>query len=226
MAVNTIKSLSERILRVMNLGDVPQETRFTLRDLDYMVRDNLGKQILAAWFAARNSQEQKDISDSFISTITLQVQASTTFFPECFVDLLFDWVELPDEGGIQSVRPAVQGQLLDLSAFIPTPARYADIYKGLPAGALEGQIGWSLRGKKIFFSKKAGQMLLEIGVDSVELDVVSTSEIALGQDRPLPIPPNLAWNIVLEVSQFFLPLNQQQKDMLNDMNPNNKPVAP
>ena len=223
---NTVKSLTERILRVMNLGDVPSDSRFSLRDLDYMVRDSLGKQILASWFAMRNANEGKDITDSFISTIQMQVQVDQRSPANCFVDLLFDWVDLPDEGGIQSVRPAVQGTLPDLSAFIPTPARYLDIYKGLPAGALEGQFGWSLRGKRIYFSRRAGQALIDYGVDSVEVDAVTTSAIALGQEKPLPIPPNVAWAIVVEVSQFFAPLNQQQKDMLNDANPNLKPVAP
>ncbi len=226
MAVNTIKSLSERILRVLNLGDIPQETRFTLRDMDYMVRDSLGKQILASWYAMRNTNEGKDLADAFISVVTLAVQTDGHTPVQCFVDLLFDWVDLPDEGGIIAVRPAVQGTLPDMNAFIPTPARYADLYRGLPAGALEGQIGWSLRGKRIYFSEKNGQPLSLLGVNSVELDVVTTSEIALGQDKPLPIPPAIAYAIVFEVASFFMPLTQQQKDMLNDGNPNPKPLAP
>jgi hypothetical protein len=63
-------------------------------------------------------------------------------------------------------------------------------------------------------------------VNSVELDVVTTSEIALGQEKPLPIPPNMAYAICLEVAQFFMPLTQQQKDMLNDGNSNIKPLQP
>jgi len=223
---NTIKSMTERILRVLNLGDVPNDSRFSLRDLDYMVRDSLGKQIYASWFAMRNANEGKDIDDAFISTIAIQVQVDTRTPPNCYIDLLFDWVDLPDGGGIQSVRPTIQGTLPDMSAFIPTPARYADIYKGLPAGALEGQVGWSLRGKQIYFSKRGVQNLIELGVTSVEVDAVTTSAIALGQDKPLPIPPNMAFAIMVEVSTFFMPLTQQQKDMLYDMNPNPKPLAP
>ena len=223
MAVNTIKSLSERILRVINLGDVPSETRFTMRDVDYMVRDSLGRQILASWFAARNSGEGKDISDSFISTINRTVRADSKQVN--YVDLDFDWVDLPDESGIQYVRPGVQGTLPDLSAFIPTPSRFADLYKGLPAGALEGQVGWSQRGKRISFSKRSGRSLIEMGVLSVDIDAVSTSEIALGQEKVLPIPPNIAYTIIMEVAQFFMPLTQAQKDMLFDMNPNPKPLA-
>lgn len=223
---NTIKSLSERILRVINLGDVPQESRFIMRDVEYMVRDNLGKQILASWFSMRQGQEGKDIADAFTSNITIAVQIDSRTPATCFIDLLFDWVDLPDEGGIQSVRPAVQGSLPSMDAFIPTPVRFADIYRGLPSGALEGQVGWSLRGKRIYFSERSGQNLLSLGVTSVEVDVVTTSEVALGQEKPLPIPPNIAFAIVSEVSAFFMPLTQQQKDMLNDMNPNIKPVAP
>jgi hypothetical protein len=226
MAVNTIKSLTERILRVINLGDVPSDSRFSLRDLEYMVRDALGKQILGVWYEMRKAGEGKDISDSFISTIKMDVQADSRNPINCYVDLLFDWVEFPDEGGIQSVRPAIQGTLPDLSAFIPTPARFNDIYRGLPAGALEGQIGWSLRGKQIIFSRRANQTLIELGVTSVEVDAVTTSEVALGQEKPLPIPPNVAFAICMEVAQFFMPLTQQQKDMLNDANPNLKPIAP
>lgn len=226
MAVNTIKSLSERILRIINLGDVPQESRFTLRDVDYMVRDALGKHILGSWYAMRKELDGRDIADAFTSIITLSVQTDTRVPTNCFVDLLFDWVDLPDEGGIQAVRPAIQGLLPSMDAFIPTPARYLDIYKGLPAGALEGQIGWSLRGKRIYFSTRNGQNLMALGVSSVEVDVVTTSEVAIGQEKPLPIPPNIAFSVIAEVVTFFMPLTQQQKDMLNDMNPNNKPVAP
>jgi len=63
-------------------------------------------------------------------------------------------------------------------------------------------------------------------VTSVDVDVISTSEIVLGQEKPLPIPPNMAIAIILEVCQFFAPLTQLQKDVLNDGNPNLKPVAP
>lgn len=224
---NTIKSLSERILRIINAGDVPQETRFIMRDIDYMVRDSLGKQILASWFAGRQSQEAKDIADAFTSSVTLTLQMDSRNPVNNFVDLLFDWVDLPDEGGIQSVRPAVAPALVsELNAFIPTPARYADIYRGLPAGALEGQIGWSLRGKQIYFSRKNGQTLIELGYTTVEVDVISTSNIVIGQERPLPIPPNMATAIIQEVVAFFMPFQQMPKDMLNDGNPNLKPVAP
>lgn len=197
-----------------------------MRDIDYLVRDSLGKQILASWYAMRNTGEGKDLADAFTSIVTLEVQADTRVPAQCFVDLLFDVVDLPDEGGIMAVRPAIQGTLPDMNAFIPTPARYADIYRGLPAGALEGQIGWMQRGKRIYFSEKANQNLIVLGVTSVELDVVTTSEIALGQEKPLPIPPNLANLIVLEVASFFMPLNQQQKDYLNDGSSNAKPLAP
>lgn len=222
MAANTVKSLSERILRVLNLGDVPTETRFTLRDIDYMVRDSLGRQIAASWFASRNAGENKDIADSFITTITRNLQDEEG---NNFVDLDFDWVDLPDDSGLQSVRPSMQGLLPDLSAFIPTPARFADLYKGLPAGALEGQVGWSNRGKRIYFSKKEGKSLIELNVTSVDIDAISTSASVLSENKPLPIPPNVAFAIILEVSQFFMPLTQGQKDMLFDLSSNPKPLA-
>ena len=224
---NTIKSLSERILRILNAGDVPQETRFIMRDIEYMVRDSLGKQIQASWFAGRQAQESKDIADAFISNVTLTLQIDTRNPVNNFVELLFDCVDLPDEGGVQSVRPAIAPALItELPAFIPTPARYADIYRGLPAGALEGQIGWSLRGKRIYFSRKNGQTLTELGYTTVEVEVISTSDIAMGQERPLPIPPNMAIAIITEVVGFFMPFQQMPKDMLNDASPNLKPVAP
>lgn len=224
MAVNTVKSLSERIMRIISLGDVPNDSRFIIRDIDYAVRDNLGKQIAASWFLARNSKDALDISDAFISTITKSVQVAVN--GDNFIDLDFDWVALPDDSGIQSARPATQGSLTNLDAFIPIPSRFNDIYRGLPANALETQIGWRLLGKKIFFTKKSNQSLIELGATTVSVDAISTSEVLVGQDKPLPIPPNIADVIVKEVSQFFLPLSTQGiKDYTQDNNSNIKPLA-
>jgi hypothetical protein len=227
MAATTIKSLTERILRIVNLGDVPEESRFNFKDVSYMVRDSLGKQIAASWFAARNTKEALDISDSFISTVTKTVQADAKVETTCFVDLDFDWVDLPDSTGIQSIRPAVIGTLGNLDGFIPAPARFNDIYRGLPAKAIEQQIAWQLRGKRAYFTEKGTSNLIELGVTTVEIDVISTSEILVGLEKALPIPPNIADLIIKEVAQFFLPLTTQgMKDMLADGNSNNKPLAP
>src|SRR3989304_7171767 len=133
----SVRSLTERILRVINLGDVPDESRFSFKDVSYMVRDSVGKHILASWFASRNTKEAMDIADAFISTVIRTVQADTKVPSTCFVDIDFDLVDFPDGSGLQAIRPALVGTLGNLDAFIPLPPRFADIYKGLPAFALE-----------------------------------------------------------------------------------------
>lgn len=226
---NNVRRLSERVLRIINAGNVPNDSRFGMRDVEYMVRDVLGSKILASWSSARANKEALDISDSFISTITKDVEE--TIRKECFVDLDFDWVNIPDGSGIQSCRPSINNidmleiQTPNLSAFIPIPARFDDIYRNLPAQSLEGQVGWLNRGKKIFFTTVAGQTLIDLGVTKVDIDVVSTSEAVLGQDKTISIPSDIADAVVKEVAIFFVPAMQAQKDMLNDNNPNIKPVA-
>ena len=225
---NTINSLTERVLRFMNLGAIPRDSRFKMRDVEYMIRDTVGAKILASWGAARNAKEAMDIADSFVVTITKHVQQTTR--RECFVVLDFDWINLPDGTALQSCRPAADTvnplslQVPSQAAFIPIPARFHDIYRNLPAQALEGHVGWANRSKKIFFTELCGQTLLDMGITDVDIDVVSVSEGVVGLDTSIPLPSDLSDAVVKEVAAFFMPLMNPVKDTANDNSPNQKPL--
>lgn len=226
--MNTIKSLTERTLRIINSGAVPRDSRFKDRDIEYMLRDCLGTLILQAWGAGRNIKEAVDVSDSFVVTVTKSIQ--TTQRGDCYIDLDFDWVNIPDGTGVRAVRPSVEAtnpltnQLPGFSAFIPIPERFFDIFKNLPAQALEGQIGWALRGKKIWLTDLYGQSLIDLGIESCDIDVISTSENVLGLTSPMPITSDMAEIMISKTVQFFMPGMSVPKDTLNDNNPNTKPI--
>lgn len=224
---NTINALTERVLRMLNLGNIPRDSRFQKRDIEYVLRDGLGTKILQSWSAARNLKESQDVSDAYLITITKSVQQSLR--RECYIDLDFDWVAIPDGTGIQSCRPSSESinplnLLVPSTSFLPIPARFNDIYRNLPAQSLEGHVGWALRGKKIWFTDLYGQNILDLGVDTVDIDAVSVSDGILGLDKPIPLTSDIADLLVKETVAFFMPMMGNPKDMLNDNSPNLKPL--
>ena len=212
---------------MLNKGNVPRDSRFQIRDVQYLIRDSLGKHILASWFISRNSKEAMDVSDAFVTTITKAV--AKTPRNECYVDLDFDWVNFPDGTGVQSVRASTDLSPLalgdpNMSAFIPIPSRFDDIYRSLPAQSLEGQIGWALRAKRIWFTTLAGQNIMDLGITQVDIDAVSTSENVLGEDVNLPIPGDVSFAIIQDVLSIFGVLMGGEKDMTNNNNSNIVPL--
>lgn len=227
--MNTIKSLTERVLRVLNSGAIPRDSRFKDRDIEYMLRDGLGTLILNSWSTARSLKEGMDVADTFVVTVTKPVQLSSR--NDCYIDLDFDWINIPDGTGVRAVRPSIGSvnplslQVPGYSAFIPIPERFFDIYKNLPAESLEGQIGWALRGKRVWLTDLYGQNLVnDLGIESCDIDVISTSDNVIGLDSTIPITSDMAEELVKKTVAFFMPGMATIKDTLNDNNPNSKPL--
>lgn len=223
----TIKLLAERCLRVINLGDVPNDSRWTIRDINYLVRDALASYIVRSWFEGRQNQEMGGVSAMFTSSVDRTVQEDSS--GECYVDIDFSLVKIPDDTNplrVAPFMPANQNPFAvsesNTSAFIPVPQRFDDIYRNLPAQALEGNIGWSMRGKKVWFTRINNQNLVQAGISQVQIDVITVDEKVLADDQAMNIPDDAADAIVKGVMQFIYPVSQQPKDHVLDANSNLK----
>ena len=222
--IPTINVLTERIHRLLKRGDVQRDSGWDPRDIEYLIRDAASKAIKGSWFESRNDGG-KNIDSRFVATFIVEVKVDA--YSNNYIDLpISNWIQLPDESGIQSVRPdfltlsTKKTKMEELRAFIPIPNRFYDIYSSLPEGALEGQHGFMVRKNKIFFTKRYDKTLIENSIKKVELDVVTVDPAAVGLDEPLPIPAEMIMGMILEILQLLGMTEQKAKDLTNNENPN------
>lgn len=224
--MSSIITASERILRILNGGNIQRDSKFHQLDVEYLVRDTAAKLIKGEWFAERN-EGGKDIDARYIVTfseIDVEIDAITK---ENYIVLPFtSYIRLPDGAGIRSIRPDVTGtdtkrtKQEELRAFIPIAARFEDIYFQLPAGSLEGQYGWMVRRDKVYFTKRYDKTLKEWDISKVAVDVVTTDPAALTEDDPLPLSAELMQQLITEVVTILTQGSPQAVDQINDENPN------
>ena len=224
--MNTIKGISERILRILNGGNVQKDSQFHQLDIEYMVRDMAATLIKADWFNERN-EGGVNIDSRYVFTfsgIEVKVDEITK---ENYVDVPVDsYIKLPRGQGIHSVRPDPSGtnaertKYSELKAFIPIPIDFEDIFYALPAGSLEQQYGWMVRGNKIFFTKRAGKTLIEYDISKVIVRVVTTDPKAIAYNEPLPLSSESVERLFKEVLNIFTSGKPQLVDVINDDNPN------
>lgn len=222
--MSSIATVSDRCLRILNGGNIKRDSQFHMLDIQYMVRDTAAKLIKGEWFSERN-EGGKDIDARYVvpfGGIAIKVDGVTK---ENYIDLPFtSYIRLPYGAGIRSVRPETTGtkrtKQLEMRAFIPIPARFVDIYFQLPAGSLEGQVGWMVRRNKIYFTKKYEKTLLEWDVKTVAMDVVTTDPAALAETDELPLSSELIQQLITEVVTIFKQGKPEIVDQINDENPN------
>lgn len=224
--MNTIRVLSERILRILNGGNFINDSKFNEQDIHYLVRDTVAKINKGEWYSERN-EGGKRIDDRYVITFDGQEVKVDPLTAENYIDLpVKSYMRLPDGAGIHSVRPDKSGtntkrtKNLEYRAFIPIPSRYEDIFFQLPAGSLENMYGWQLRKDKIYFTKKDDQTLLEYDISKVSVDVVSVDPAAVSLDDGLPLSAEAAQVVIAEVVQILKGGAPQVVDVINDNNPN------
>lgn len=225
--MNTIKAISERILRVLNGGDVQRDSQFHELDIEYMVRDTAAKLVKGEWFNERN-EGGSDVDARYIVNFDgIEVKEDTNTkhnYCEIPVD---SWIRLPHGAGIRSVRPDVFNGTLtertkfsELKPFIPIPSDFEDIFYSLPAGSLEQQFGWFVRKDRIYFTERNKKTLLESDIDKVSIRIVTTDPAAVGINDPLPLSADLTQQLITEVVTILTQGKPQVVDVVNDDNPN------
>lgn len=223
--MNTIKSISERILRILNGGNTKRDSQFHELDVQYLVRDTAAKLIKGEWFAERN-EGGKDIDSRYVVPFS-GIEVKKNEYGDNYIDIPVDsYIRLPDGAGIRSVRPDSVGtktkrsKKVETRAFIPIPNRFEDIYYQLPVAALEGIFGWMVRKDKIYFTKRYGQSLLEYDVSKVIVDIVTSDPKAISVDESLPLSGEMVQQLIVEVVALFRDGKPQVVDVINDENPN------
>jgi len=225
--MSTIKGLSERILRILGGGNITRDSKFHILDVQYLVRDTAAKLIKGEWFAERN-EGGKIIDPRYITTFKGLIVKEFSDTKENYIDMPVDnYIRLPYGAGIQSVRPDTTGvtrtkhtKFVENRAFIPIPNRFEDIYFQLPAGALEHQYGWMVRGNKIVFTQKDGKTLKQFDITTVIVDVVSFDSKTFQLTDELPLSSELTQQLIAEVIQILQTGSTPVRDVINDENPN------
>lgn len=228
--MSTIQIYGERIMRILQKGNVTRERPLDYRDIHFVIRDQAAAIAKGQWFESRNDGG-KDISSIYVCTFTVDVLVDAQGVNYCLVPVS-SYLNLPDESGVQSVRPdplttsTKKTKERELTAFIPVPNRYRDLYSVLPAGAMEGLITYHVRKNKIYFGTLSEtfdgseRTVIDVGIKKVEIDVATVSPEAVAIDEPLPIPQDKEKDLMIGVLMFFGLTDQKAKDLLNNSNPN------
>lgn len=219
----TLEILNNRVMRLLKKGDFGRDREWDMRDIEYLLRDACAKIAKDSWYEARNSGD-KNISSVYVTTFTVPVKEDEAGNNYC--DIPVDsWVMLPDEMGIQSVRPdplttgTRKTKDDELQAFVPVPNRFRDIFGALPAGAVEGLWTYQIRKKKIYFSTKYDQTLLFNDIENVDIDLISFDASAIALTDALPIPEEKTGELIISVLQVLGMPQNQIKDLTNNENP-------
>lgn len=223
--MSTIRDVSDRILRVLNGGNVKRDSKFHILDIRYMVRDGAAKFIKGDWFAERN-EGGKDIDSRYVVPFWgLELKKNDQ--GENYIEIpVKSWIRLPYGAGIRSVRPdhsgtpSVKTKNVENRPFIPVPNDFEDIYWQLPAGSIEQQVGWMLRKDKIVFTKAGEKTLMEHGMTKVAMSIVTADPAAVGIDEQLPLSAEMVSALITEVILLFQEGSPKVVDAIDNQNPN------
>ncbi len=226
--MSTIAITAERVLRILNGGNIQRDTQWHELDVQYLVRDTVAKMVKGEWFNERN-EGGKEIDPRYVVTFRNQEVKEDADTGENYIDVpVKSYIRLKDGSGIRSIRPDNTGTVTrrtkdtELTAFIPIPNRFEDIFYQLPACSLEGMYGWMVRRDKIYFTKRFDKTLLEYDISRVTVDVVTTAPEAIGIDEVLPISQEMMQDVITEVVSILRDGKPQLVDKINDENPNLK----
>ncbi len=221
MAVQTLNTLGERVLRLLKRGDIPTDVEWDIREIKQAVKDSahtivepLLKPVVIKNFLEKPTRIDGRYVNPY-SKITVLIDADTE---ENYVDIPASYIDIGGGMGIQSVRPILK-QVIH-RAMIPISNRELDIYLGLPAGMLEGQWAFMIRGNKVFFTKRYDKTLIEAGLKRVNMDIVTLSPQNADDDDPFPVSDSLIKLIIEDVLILYGASAEQIKDLINDENPN------
>ena len=124
--------------------------------------------------------------------------------------------DLPDDSGIQAVWPEGDNIKEDADVIIPIPHNARTVLHRLPAYALEQRFGYYPEADRVIYKKRRGKTLLEEGIETVSMEIVTTNPKDVADDDILPISPHLRNDLLLMTAQMFGLSLQQGNDLINN----------
>jgi len=137
---------------------------------------------------------------------------------KCYSELPAEPLELPENDAIQHVFPET-GTLrsdIDQEPIIPIPTNATTILRTLPAGALEQRFGYEAIGDRIYYTTRRGKTILDEGIDTVKMVMVTVNPQEARDDDPLPISPHLRNDLLIQTLALFGIDAEKALDLIKD----------
>ena len=207
----TRKQIAERILRILQGGDVTQDSDIDIREIMLHVdseRDSLIQQkLLQSYKGMRQLSTQAPTAHGVLGNYISEARYSTSFDnvrSQKYIKLTSIPIDLPDEAGILFIKDAD-----DLNVtFTKMSAGAESLYANLPSFIATGKDYYVWVGDKIFFSDFNPP-------DRVLMGLVARSS-SLEDDDMYPLSPGDEPAIIKSVTDLYNLMNTVKQDFMND----------
>jgi len=207
----TRKQIAERILRILQGGEVTADSDIDIREIMLHVdseRDNIIQSKLVQAYKGRGQLSTSAIAgQSILGTYISEQQISTSndsSRDQDYAQLKQYPLDLPDETGILYVRDAD-----DLNTSFPKlMAGTEAIYASLPSFSASKKTYHSVVGNRIYFSNNNSPAKVLVGLVAKSSSITDTSAY--------PLSPGDESTIIKSVLDLYNLMNTVKQDFIND----------
>lgn len=216
----TLRILSAQVIDALTKNTHTRDSAYDERVVILKLRQIANELMKGEWRQAYIDGE-RTVSEHFIATYLCDVELNEER-RLCYANIPANYMSLPNHTGVQRVAPAT-GKTDKDKAMIPINPFEMDIYGGLNAGMLEGQLCYETDRGKIWFRSRFGKNLIDEGIKKVEVKVVAIDPVDVAPDDIFPLPPELHASLVDRVFEYFGVAQGIQQDLVNNNNNNADP---
>ncbi len=217
--MTTLKKLTYQVMRMLSNGPRPKDSKLSERYLNEQIIQVTNSLLKLSWFNDKN-QGANDINHMMIATYDDCTVLNDTVRRRNYIELPAYPVNLPNQLGIQQVRPLTGKPVMDVAMPLIMPNEL-EIFRGLLYGSevMKDQFTAEPDRKKIWFSEKGNKTLLQCGVTNVEVKMVIVDPSQLEEDEPFPVSANMEIDILKEVLVMNGYTPNKAADLINNDSP-------
>lgn len=192
----SLAQIRDQIIRRLSGGDPSSDSQFDEREIELYILQVANSAVKIEYFTNIKAEDQHGVSGQYIYTFTADVKKDTSRGEE-YIEITTPYVSLPNDKGLLEVDP-LNGKCKN---FIPVKAGFNSLFKGTPAGNLEGQVGFYPERNKVFFSKP----IICLGTSKVRVKLI----VMAGADTVFD--PGQENSIIQGVLEILLPQLPQDR---------------
>jgi hypothetical protein len=190
--MSSLSVISEQILMI--LGKTTDDSDIDQREIKLNVKQAAARSIRMRWFEGKNFEGVGEVDGSVVNRFNNQSVLQDSDTEEYYTLMPADPVDIPGGVGIRRVSP-----MKDLNkSYRPVPDGFCGLYEGLEGFSLEGNIGFYIEGKRIYYvGMKSGKapekvrVTMVLGIDSLD------------ENQEINIPPDMEAEIIQYVVQLY-----------------------
>lgn len=209
----TLQYLAQLVIRRLSNGLPSKDTRLDEREIAESIRLKIPSVIRGEWYEGKKTDGHPH-NPLYITSYTASVLNDTTE-KKNYIEIPYPYENLPDGRGVWMVKPNTVNPSID-RAMIPVTTDELEVYRGTSAYGLEGQFSFYPQGDRIYFSRRWGKSLKDMGVSTVLLKMVVPAPDTIGLTDRLPVSPSQKDQIVSLVVADYAQLLGIIPDEVND----------